>query len=234
MTDVGDSATAVKKQIDVRPIGREIYTDWILKRHYAHRLPLIQYAYGSFVNRECVAVITYGQPATNFVAKSVVQEQYRGLVLELNRLIVGEDQPRNTASQLVAASLKMLPKPAVIVSYADEGQGHVGYVYQATNFTYCGKTAPHRNDYISPTGEKIHPRTMQGWKGVNNLERWVEENGWTKEKPSFKHRYVYVTGSKSQKREITKCLLWDPEPYPKGETRRYSADAEIPSQVVLF
>ena len=33
----------------------------------------------------------------------------------------------------------MLP-PLIIVSYADKGQNHNGYIYQATNFLYTGAT----------------------------------------------------------------------------------------------
>lgn len=219
---------------EVRPIGRDIYTPWILNRHYAKRMPIIQHAYGLFRNNECVGIVGYGPPATNLVAKSVVEEPYRHFVIELNRLIVADDQPKNSTSWLVAQSLKMLPRPRIVVSYADEGQGHHGYIYQATNFTYCGRTAPHRNDYISPEGVKVHPRTMQGWKGVNNLERWADENGWTKEKPSFKHRYVFITAGKVDKRRIGKALIWQAQPYPKGENRRYDASAEMTVQEVLF
>lgn len=219
---------------EVRSITREIYEPWVLKRHYAKRLPIIQYAYGLFRGLDCVGVVGYGPPATNFVARSVVTEPYRDIVIELNRLIVADDQPRNSTSYLVAQSLRMLPQPSIVVSYADEGQGHHGYIYQATNFTYHGKTAPHRNDYVSPQGVKVHPRTMSGWKGVSNLERWVEDNGWTKEKPSFKHRYLFIAGGKTDKRRIRREILWAEEPYPKGDNRRYDATADIDVQGMLF
>ena len=42
---------------------------------------------------------------------------------------------------LVGRSLRLLPKPSVVVSYADTAQGHVGYVYQAANFIYTGLSA---------------------------------------------------------------------------------------------
>ena len=202
-------------------------------RHYARRMPSIQYAYGAYVGGECVAVVTYGQPATNSVARSVSRECGRGFVIELNRLVVADEQPRNTASQVVGQSLRLLPAPKIVVSYADEAQGHVGYVYQATNFIYCGKTVAHHNDYIDPDGNKVHPRTLVH-RGVTKPEQWVVANGWTKEKPHPKHRYVYLVGNKTEKKTLAAALVWESQPYPKGPTRRYEASREFAAQNALF
>jgi hypothetical protein len=34
----------------------------------------------------------------------------------------------------------MLPKPTIVVSYADTAMGHIGYIYQASNFLFTGTT----------------------------------------------------------------------------------------------
>ena len=41
--------------------------------------------------------------------------------------------------------IKATRKPKIVVSYADTSKGHVGYVYQATNFIYTGMSAGEQN-----------------------------------------------------------------------------------------
>ena len=111
-----------------------------MKIHYARRMPCIQYAYGLFQDSELIGVVTYGQPASPSVCKGIAGEENRHRVLELNRLVILPNSPPNSASFLVAHSLKLLPKDMFIVSYADSAWGHKGYVYQATNWLYTGMT----------------------------------------------------------------------------------------------
>ena len=219
--------------MDVRSVPRDVYEPWLLLRHYAKRVPIVQHAFGVFVERECVGVVTFGPPPSPQVAKSVITSEHCGLVLELNRLCVDDNAPRNASSVLVGGSLRLLPRPSVVVSYADGAQGHVGYIYQATNFVYYGTATTHDGEYESPDGQIVHSRTMSS-RGITNPTAWARENGWAKRQPKPKHRYVYLCGSPRQKRTLTKALLWKPETYPKGETRRYEATAHINSQPVMF
>ena len=117
----------------VKPIQTYETNSWILNRHYAKRMPSISYAFGLFDDGEIVGICTYGSPPSPSLCVGVCGEEHRDKVLELNRLILDTEKP-NSASMLVSHSLKMLPKPSIVVSYADTKQGHVGYIYQATNF----------------------------------------------------------------------------------------------------
>lgn len=116
-----------------------------------------------------------------------------------------DSENRNGASELVGKSLRLLPKPTIVVSYADTAQGHVGYVYQATNFLFTGTTKA-RTDMASVGGK--HSRHSKGDK-TDRVAR------------SAKHRYVYFCGTKSQKKEMLLALNYKPHPYPKGDTSRY-------------
>jgi hypothetical protein len=73
------------------------------------------------------------------------------------------------------------------VPSADAIEGHIGYVYQATNFLYYGMT----EDvwfYRDTEGRLRHPRQ----NGVNiSCERAIEM-GWTRERREAKHRYVLI------------------------------------------
>jgi len=64
---------------------------------------------------------------------------YQDHFLELNRLVIDEGSKKNVLSFFVSQTLKKLPCPNVVVSYADTSQNHHGYIYQATNWIYTGK-----------------------------------------------------------------------------------------------
>ena len=120
------------KGYTVEPISYQEAKPWILKKHYAHRMPAIQHSFGLHENRLCCGIVAYGMPAN---ANNSRMGEYP--MWELVRLVV-ETKKKNAASFLVGGSLKMLPPPCACISYADETLGHVGYIYQATNWIYTG------------------------------------------------------------------------------------------------
>ena len=202
--------------MEVKPIKSFETKPWLLNRHYAKRLPSISYAFGLFDEGVLVGVCTYGSPASPSLCVGVCGEQHRDKVLELNRLVVDSSEP-NSASMLVSRSLKMLPKPSIVVSYADTAQGHVGYVYQSTNFLYTGATAE-RTDMGGEEGK--HSRHAKD-PSIRVFR-------------SSKHRYIIFTGTKKQKRVLRNELNYKVEPYPKGDSQRYDASGYVETQGTLF
>lgn len=169
----------------------------ILQRHYAHRCPTIQRAFGLVENEHLVGVVTFGQPASPWVKVSMFGHEWRGEIMELNRLVITTDT-KNAASFLVGSAIRRLGK-VPLVSYADQGAGHVGYIYQATNWNYAGESKP-RTDIDS--GGK-HARHHAGDP--------------SKRQPrSAKHRYWLC-----RDKRVSKECLWPKLDYPKGETRRH-------------
>ena len=66
-------------------------------------------------------------------------------------------------------------------------------------------------------GKWQHGRTIFPYYGTNNIEKLkdlVEKDFWVKEELR-KHRYVYLLGSKSEKRKAMNNLKYPPLPYPK-------------------
>jgi len=204
-----DSVDETKKY-QVQPISYADTKDLILNVHYAKRMPSISYAYGLFLNGEMVGCITYGSPASPRVCDGLCGKEYAKIVLELNRLVLRNNK-KNEASFLVGKSLKLLPKPKIIISYADTAQKHVGVVYQATNFSYVGLSAK-RSDriFIDGTAQK-HGRHV-----ISTDVKDIKERTLIVPRPR-KHRYVFFVGSKSQKRLAFKALKYTPQDYPKGE-----------------
>ncbi len=186
----------------VIPITYEDTKDLILNVHYARRMPSVSYAFGLYHGMDGLqGICTFGSPASPWLCKGVCGEEHKSKVLELNRVVLVNNRP-NEASLLVARSIALLPKPKILVSYADTAHDHVGYVYQATNWLYTGATKP-RTDIATVNGK--HPRHHAG----DRTKRVYR---------SAKHRYVFMHGNKKDKRLLTKCLRYGTESYPKKET----------------
>ena len=201
----------------VLPINTFEVEPWLLEKHYAKRMCPVSYAFGLYANEQLVGVVTYGMPASPNLCMGVCGIDYKDKVLELNRLCLN-DGVKNGASFLVSKSLQMLPKPTIVVSYADTAMGHVGYIYQASNFLFTG-TTKERTDMAGEDGK--HSRHSFG-----NSEIRVNR--------SAKHRYVYFVGSKAQKSNLLKSLNYEVLPYPKGDSQRYDSGTSVKTQQLLF
>jgi len=128
----------------------------------------------------------------------------------------------------------MLPKPSIVVSYADTGQGHVGFVYQATNFVYTGLSAAFKDPMVKGMEHKHHTTIGDEGRGHESRveflrQKYGAENVYYIERDR-KHRYVYFCGSKKQQKEMLDDLQYPVESYPKGESKRYDASSDILNQ----
>ena len=93
------------------------------------------------------------------------------------------------------------------MSYSDEGMHHNGYIYQACNFIYTGRT-PERSDKCSLDG--AHPRHHTHDDTKYRVVR------------TPKHRYIYfATSNKKLKKKWKNSLAFTIEPYPKGQNENY-------------
>ena len=152
----------------VRSINKFSYEKWILQKHYAKRLCSVSYAFGLYIEKMIEGVITFGMPPSSTLAESICGKEYAKYVLELNRLTISENLPKNTLSQFVSKSIKLLDKPKIIVSFADQNVGHSGYIYQATNFIYTG-TSSNTYQYIDKNGDEFHFRNIGHYQKNNKL-----------------------------------------------------------------
>jgi hypothetical protein len=190
---------------------------FLLNIHYAKRIPSISYAFGAFKESLLVGVITYGTPPSSSLKKGIAGIENSMDVLELNRLCFSENI-KNGASQLISYSIKQLPKNKIIVSYADTEQEHKGIVYQATNFIYTGLSAK-RTDWKIKGLEHLHGQTIADIsRGQKNRAEWMRnkfgDKFYLKERPR-KHRYIFINGSKTYKKNILSKLKYNIESYPK-------------------
>jgi len=218
----------------VIPIQSYEVEPWLLHKHYAKRIPSISYAFGLFEDGNLVGVCTYGTPSSAPLRDGIAGPENAKYVLELNRLCV-DTKIKNAASMLVGRSLQMLPKPSIVVSYADTEQEHVGYVYQACNFTYTGLSAK-RTDWKIKGMEQLHGQTIadmsRGCEGSRaDFMRNKFGDDFYLEDRARKHRYIFVTGKNKQLKQLIK---YKHEPYPKGESKKYDAGGKVVTQALLF
>ena len=215
----------------VLPIKNEESYAWLLEKHYAKRIPQIMFAFGLYENNILVGVVTYGIPASPSLCMGICGKEYSDKVLELNRVCL-LDNSKNQASFLVANSIKLLPKPSIVVSYADSAQGHVGYVYQATNFIYTGLSA-NRVDWTVKGLEHKHSKTISDGMTLKSIKEKYGDDFYYAER-SRKHRYIYFHGTKNDKKIMRSLLKYGQEKYPKGESQRYNSGGFVSTQNLLF
>lgn len=149
---------------------RSTVRDFIEEHHYSHNINGLRVTY-SFLLRdkrsgEIVGAMTFGGFGMAGVWRKYGEREVD--VLELNRLVLIDDTPKNTESFFIGAALRWLKRNTLvktIISYADPNYGHEGVVYKASNFEYMGKTTPTR--VIFWQGRKYHDKTIRAkYKGV--------------------------------------------------------------------
>ena len=215
----------------ILPIKSEETYPWLLQKHYAKRIPQIMYAFGLYEESTLVGVVTYGIPASPSLCMGICGKEWSDKVLELNRLCL-QDNTKNQSSFLVSNSIKLLPKPTIVVSYADTSQGHVGYVYQATNFLYTGLSA-NRVDWTVKGLEHKHSKTLSDGMTLESIKEKYGDDFYYAER-SRKHRYIYFHGTKQQKKLLKSLLKYNTEPYPKGDSKKYDSGSRVETQALLF
>jgi hypothetical protein len=112
----------------------------ILAWHYSRSAPNTGQTFGMFDRRDNGPLsplmgAALWLPPTRRAAEAVAGESWEG-VLCLSRLAVHPDLPRNAASFLLAASMRLLDRDRwpVLLTYADMHHGHTGAIYKATGW----------------------------------------------------------------------------------------------------
>lgn len=202
----------------VEQITHDLALEFIMPRHYAGRKPQITRAFGWYDDDKLVAVCTFGKPASPQLCDGICGKEFSPNVYELNRLVRIEEFD-GQLSQFIASCLRELKKENwIIVSYADSGMTHHGYIYQATNFLYTGCTKQRTDRYIE--GKHSRHADFDNPKGIRQVR-------------TAKHRYVYFcTSNKKLKQQWLNALNYPILPYPKGDNENYEL-GKVYSQVLI-
>ena len=189
-----------------------------MPKHYAGRKPQVTKAFGWYEDDKLVAVCTFGKPASPQLCDGICGKEFSSSVYELNRLVRIEDFD-GQLSQFIAGCLRQLKKENwIVVSYADSGMTHHGYIYQASNFLYTGCTKQRTDRYVE--GKHSRHADFDNPKGIRQVR-------------TAKHRYVYFcTSDKKLKRQWKESLNYPILPYPKGDNENYEL-GQVYSQVLI-
>jgi hypothetical protein len=216
----------------VKSIDYQDCKEWFLKKHYAKRIPMVQFAFGLFDEDSIVGVCSYGTTLAIDIRKRFDYNVY-----ELNRLVVNDGLPKNALSFFVGQTIQMMPKPCVLLSYADRSKGHQGYIYQATNWIYTGLSAIVK-EYKVRGEEDMHSQTLfDKSKGKQDRVAYLKELYGDRLYMDYrerKHRYFFFLGNKYHKKQMKNQLPYTIEPYPKGDNKRYDASYKPTTQSKLF
>jgi len=206
---------SIKESYIVSPVSYKDAMKIVVDNHYLHRKSSCSYSFGliEISTNRIVGVITYGKPASSHLCKGICGNEESSNVIELTRLWIEDDTPRNAESFLIANSMKLVDKE-IIVSYADSSQNHSGIVYQATNWIYTGLSDKHCKWVIEGMGN-VHSRHWQDqYGGLNNAKRILGDKLIREERPR-KHRYIFFNCNKRRKKELASKLRYGVFPYPK-------------------
>lgn len=174
----------------VRDVPQSIAKDLVERYHYSGGGSLTGvYRHGLFqvYDTETCLGVAWWLPPTKVAAQSVGGDDWRS-VLSLTRLVIVPGMPTNAASFLMGRSIRRIKQEARwrhLVTYADEGEGHTGAIYRATNWTEIG--------VVSRTARWVDPETgrhvsVKATKSRTKAE--MENLGYVRTAPTPKRKFV--------------------------------------------
>ena len=178
------------------------YSDYV---NIQHKETFTLWKSGNFGFPSLVGVCIYTRPAGPTAANKYWPSNPTQC-LELRRLCLIDDTPKNAESYFVSRTLKWLKVKSnweYVISYADPEQGHSGVIYKAANFTYGGVTGA--GSQLEVDGEKYHIRTLtmldrEYGRKINERYKNKDPNiKITKTLP--KHIYTYNIETKRSRRK---------------------------------
>ncbi len=193
-------------------IPYKLAMDTVVKNHYLHRRCPCSVAFGLFLEDELKGVICYGTPSSSSLRSGIAGAVNALNVIELTRLWVCDSVPRNGESFLIGRTIPLCGKE-IIVSYAEIQQGHVGIVYQATNWLYTGLSAKRTNWTIQ--GIDKHCQTLADKHTIKEIKEIYGDRFSLQDRPR-KHRYCFVNAKGARRKKLLSELKYRILPYPKG------------------
>lgn len=213
-SDPGAPKAFSPKEIQVRPISYQMGKILLDKHHYLHCISggtiLVL---GAFMGSRLLGVIQFSRGSShahNLVAGAGIRD-----CGTLARLWLSDELPSNSESRVLGLVLRALRKHTLlkfVISYSDPAQGHLGTIYQASNWLYTGVSdAMPLLDLGDGVGR--HSRGVSNRFGTHSLAHFQAKGVEAKLVPqSAKHRYIYFLDPSWRERLTVPVLS-----YPKKE-----------------
>lgn len=206
------STPAARSNLVVAPCDHKAATHAVLNWHYSRTMPsgkLVKF--GAWENGHFIGVVLFGRGASPNLGTPYGLRPDE--VCELVRVALRNHVA--PTSQVVAAAMKGLRSQSnglrLIVSFADEGQDHLGVLYQAGSWIYAGSV---NHTWLRVHGQLVHPKTLHSKLGPGGQSiPWLRANvdphaERVHMKP--KHRYLFPLD-----RQMRRKLVPLSRPYPK-------------------
>lgn len=122
------------------------------------------------------------------------EKNYEEKSVELRRMVLHPDCPKNTASYFLSKTIWWLKQNTdidVVYSFADQTVGHKGTIYKAANFKFVKETPP--TTHVLWKGMRYHPRSLNIDRPYSYLLREAVKTGEArieKGKPKLLFKYV--------------------------------------------
>lgn len=196
----------------------------VTSRHYSRRFVNNSWLHlGVFSGRALVGVMQLGYALNPNSGAKVVSGTGNREYMELNRLWLHDDMPKNSESRAISYALKTIrllyPQVQWVQSFADERCGRCGVVYQASNFEYIGS---HYSRFYELDGEWYHKIARNAITRGGKRGEYLRANIERATVHRFQQfRYIRFLDKRAKKRLNTK--LFKVQPYPKPETLKPSS-----------
>ncbi|UDN61690.1 hypothetical protein [Clostridioides sp. ES-W-0016-02] len=175
-----------KLDLRIKKIPKKAVINFIRTYHYSKVIPrLCRYFLGVYEEDILLGVIELGwgtQPLQTIRKIFPCNELFTENYLEIGKMCFLPEMNYNQyfGSRTLSLLIRWLRKNTgylFLYTLADGIEGKCGYVYQASNFYYCGyfKTSVYRD---KETGEKIHPRSARKLLEENAHYDGVKKRYW--------------------------------------------------------
>lgn len=207
----------------VEPIAREHAKKIIVEYEWLGTMPRSARAcYGLITpNSEIVGVTVFGI-GHGTEARKVCGDKHYHETICLERGTCTYWCHPHSASYLIPRSCRLAHQEygwRIFYAYADPAAGEIGTVYQSCNWDYLGQgigrngESYHSEALYLPTGEKYSGRQLRN----KNIDRYSlrDSPNWELRRNLDKHKYIWLIGTKRERKQLKAALRYPLLPYPK-------------------
>jgi len=210
----GSNPSSALHNLRILPIPHVDAKKILVCNHYLHSFPGgTKLSFGVFLNARLVGALTLG--VGPFLGYKIVKDANPDDVVTLTRLWLSDELPKNSESKVLGIILRALKKDTdlkFILAYSDPAAGHLGTIYQATNWIYTGLSSA-TPLYDIGDGRLHHSRSLAHRLGSHSIRYLTSQGINVHTVPQMaKYRYIYFLDESYHSRLIVPVF-----PYPKNE-----------------
>jgi hypothetical protein len=207
-----DALGQIVRNLQVTPIPQSDAKNLLVSNHYLHSFPGgTKLSFGIFYQSILKGAITLG--VGPFLGYGLVDRATPEDCIILTRLWLADNLPRNSESRVIGILLRSLQKETslkFVLAYSDPAAGHLGTIYQATNWVYTGLSSA-TPLYDIGDGILHHSRSLAHGLGTHSIRYLTSQGINVKTVPQMaKHRYIYFLDQSWRSRLMVPVLS-----YPK-------------------